>query len=90
MLAKEPLARKGNRQKTVYGPFLSDAAAAKRRGGALPEENLGGASRFKPGTSEPSVDSFAQLKRCNSSSPLLSPTDGVLPKTRFANRDVLP
>jgi hypothetical protein len=89
MLAKEPLARKGNRQKTVYGSLLSDAAA-KRRGGALPEENLGGASRFKPGTSEPSVDSFAQLQRCNSSSPPLSPTDGVIPKTRFANRDVHP
>jgi hypothetical protein len=57
MLAKVPLSRTGNRQETVYGPFLSDAAA-KRRGGALPEENLGGASRFKPGTSEPSVDSF--------------------------------
>jgi hypothetical protein len=89
MLANIPLSRTGNRQETVYGPFLSDAAA-KRRGGALPEENLGGASRFKPGTSEPSVDSFAQLQRCNSSSPLLSPTDGTIPKTRFANRDVHP
>jgi hypothetical protein len=89
MLAKEPLARTGNRQETVSRPLLSDAAA-KRRGGALPEENLGGASRFKPGTSEPSVDSFAQLQRCNSNSSLLSPTDGVIPKTRFANRDVHP
>jgi hypothetical protein len=89
MLANIPLSRTGNRQETVYGPFLSDAAA-KRRGGALPEENLVGASRFKPGTSEPSVDSFAQLQRCNSSSPLLSPTDGTIPKTRFANRDVHP
>jgi hypothetical protein len=89
MLANIPLSRTGNRQETVYGPFLSDAAA-KRRGGALPEENLGGASRFKPGTSEPAVDSFARLQRCNSNSPLLSPTDGVIPKTRFANRDVHP